>query len=602
MDKSYFKHCVITPKVVPAGDSVEFRINLILGRDFTVQGSRLVLDMPAYLGYSRPSKYDQEDGGYFEVFCSNPDILYLERTWDMEVDDFPTKTKTSFKGMAQRLIVIDFLGGECEEDDQITIKWGYTRDGMGIGTKVSCVVLKKDFMNTIHVRYFTDSTKGLPDFGRSFKGYDRPVPDVEVPLSYKIIPREPEKIRVIRNATKSGILLLDRFSNVSYDSEGPDFFETDEKAEQNEYGVYILKNKNAAVRSRSLPLTDTPVFDNVFSGMNIYFGDLHTHSNYSNDCIEREKMEMEPDMMYSYGKNVSMLDFMAVTDHHQPWDIERNKIGREKWEKTVYFADEHNKPGEFVAFPGFEFRDPRGDTAVVFCDAPTYERIDNPGFTDVRKLWDGLNGLNYITIPHFHNPGSLDADEWYECPYEGIEPVLEIYSCHGSYEAEGAMERRIPLIKRFRKDRNGHYFLKNGYRYGFTCNSDGHKGNPGCNGLTAVYARELTRESILNAIRKRQVYGTTNARIKLLFTINGSLMGSVIPRQNSNEIYIHAEGEMPFKAIDIFRNGERIKRYKPYTKTFSEKLKFEEFGPANYYVRVMQVDNHMAYSSPIWLE
>ena len=81
--------------------------------------------------------------------------------------------------------------------------------------------------------------------------------------------------------------------------------------------------------------------------------------------------------MYEFARRVAGLDFLAVTDRHQPWDVERNKIGREKYEYTVKAAGDANKDGEFIAFPGFEFRCKRGDTAIVMGDAVPYEVVDD---------------------------------------------------------------------------------------------------------------------------------------------------------------------------------------------------------------------------------
>lgn len=602
MKKEYFISADITPDRVLAGDSVEITLRLIAGKDFSAAKSRIILDMPAYLGYTRPSCYDQEDNGYMSVFCSNPDLIYTKRVWDMEVVDFPTRTKTSFKGMAQRLFILDFLQGQAEAGDEVIIKWGYTRDGFGVGNKVCTIVPVKDFYNTIHVRYFVDGIKGLPDMARSFKGYDRPVPDVEIPLSYRIVPREPERIRIIRKHDKMGVLVLDRFSNQCETDGMEEFIRDMPEGSFNKFGVFISEDSLKKIISKKLPLFDTPLMTKAFENYNIYFGDLHTHSAFSNDCIEREKLGFDPYMTLDYARNVALLDFMAVTDHHQPWDEERNKIGKANWEKMNNAVKAHNINEEFVAFPGLEFRCARGDTAVVLNEELDYELIDKAEIKDIRFLWEALKGKDYITIPHFHNPGSLEEGQWYHCPYEGIEPYLEVYSCHGSYENGSVLERHIPEIKSFRPDRNAKYFLQQGCKYGFGCNSDGHKGHPGINGLTAVYAKELTREAIFEAIRNRRIYGTTNARIKLIFTVNGELMGSVLPQCGRKELFIRLEGEQPFKAVDILRNGELYKRFKPYSKEFESLVAVQEDGVSNWYIRATQLDNHIAYSSPVWFE
>ena len=68
--------------------------------------------------------------------------------------------------------------------------------------------------------------------------------------------------------------------------------------------------------------------------------------------------------------------------------------------------------------------------------------------------------------------------------------------------------------------------LEKGYQVGFTAGSDDHKGRPGAappgsgsfgvyGGLTCIYASELTREGLWEALKARRCYGTTGQRILL---------------------------------------------------------------------------------------
>jgi deoxyribodipyrimidine photolyase-like uncharacterized protein len=88
-------------------------------------------------------------------------------------------------------------------------------------------------------------------------------------------------------------------------------------------------------------------------------------------------------------------------------------------------------------------------------------------------------------------------------------------------------------------------------------NSSGHEGVPGINqveslvrslhgwrpfsgGLTGVMAEDLTRASILDAIRKGRVYATTGNRTLLSFSLNEQPLGS--------ELRLRAQERRHFKA------------------------------------------------------
>ncbi len=596
-----FSSAILTPDTVLAGDSVEFKITLTAGPDFTPGPARIILDMPATLGFSRPSLSHQEDHGFMEVYVSNPGVTYLKRNWDMEIDDFPTREKTSWRGMAQRLFVLDLSDGTVP-GDTIEIHWGDTGHGYGPGAKVTSVVPRPDYRPVIHVRYFEGTDRGLPDLGRSFKGVQRPEPDCVEELSFEVKPRETETLRLIRMTDRALLLPLDRFWNVPEYERAGEISESDSEAEKNSFSVFEFIDKAVQVKPKTHSLLDCPRMDDIYDGMNIYWGDMHTHSSHSNDCIEREKLQMSPADLFDFARYRAGLDFIASTDHHQPWDRERNKIGEERWNIMIDAVREKNEDGAFLTFPGIEYRSKRGDTAVIFNWIPEYSEVDQPSWTDIRELWKALEGKSYLTIPHFHNGGSLGKDEWWENIESGIEPVLEIMSCHGSYEGVDILEHPRPQAKRFRDDQHFRHYMKKGFRYGAVGNSDGHKGHTGSSGLTAVYAPSLEKDVLLEFYRKRNVYGTTNARIRVLFTGNGELMGSVVPNCDEKIFYIDVQGENILKGIELYRNGELHTRLIPDSLVFSDEIKISDPEPANWYLRVTQRDNHAAVSSPVFFE
>jgi hypothetical protein len=517
----------------------------------------------------------------------------------MEISDFASKEKTSWRGMGARTAVLDIWEG-VKEGDVIELKWGSPGRGYGVGCKVSTVVPELDYENIVHVRYFESHEEGVPDYGRDFDGYQRPVPLCEEALPFKIMPREPNTLQLLRKVDKAMLVPRDIFWNAADVKDSESLVDASSASSRNSSGVFEYADKNVQIKSKGLPLLDAPSMDNVFEDFNIYWGDIHTHSKYSVDCVQREKMPQGPADLMDFAKNNSGLDFYAVTDHHEPWHEDKFRVGLKGWNDLLEAVESRSSDGEFLAFPGIEYRCKRGDTAIVFNCLPEYQKINKPEWTDVRKVWQALEGMDYLSIAHFHNPGTLPEGEWWENIESGAEPVLEIFSCHGSYERDDAMEMKPPLIKARRFDRYGNYFLQNGY--GFCANSDGHKGIVGTNGITAVYSKSLDKKSIFEAYRKRNVYASTNARMRLLFTGNGELMGAVVPNQPDKTLFIDVAGESELKKVDLFRKGELYKRFIPDGKSFTTELTVKEEEASNWYVRATQKDNHMVFSSPIWFD
>jgi uncharacterized protein DUF3604 len=598
MSKNIFKVATLNPEEVLAGDSTEFSIQLEIGSGYTQDASRIVFDFSCTLGTSCPTRELNECSGYVEAYVNNPDVEYNIKCWDLDHKYFVDKNHPSSRE-AMRMVVLDLSEG-LKNGDIIELRWGETLGGFGPGAKVSSVVPRPDYHARIDVRYFDSQDKGMPDHGRDYIGYKRPEPDAIERLQYKILPRQPHHLRLLRKNDGALLVPYDVFWNVAKTDNASEIVECADDPEKNRYGAFEYSDKNVVIKSKSLKMTESSAMDNVYDGMNIYWGDLHSHSAYSIDCAQRSGMDMTPCDLMEFARYRAGLDFFAVTDHHIPHMEPIRHIGREKWDATLADIERNNEDGKFVVFPGIEFTDDFGDICIVFNSMPEYEQITKNHFKNVSDFYAEL-GENMMAIPHLHAPGSRPEGEWRK-GISQIENVLEIYSDHGSYERKDVFENGRAWCKIFRKDRCGEYFLKQGYKYGLVANSDDHKGHVGVSGLTAVYAKELTREALFEAYRKRCVYGTTNARIKLVFAANGKLMGSTVPLSDSKEFLIDVTGENTLKKVELFRNEELYKRFIPSGKEFKTEFTAKEIEPDNWRVRITQRDNHIAYSSPIWFE
>ncbi len=596
-----FTSATITPDSIPAGDSAEFVVRLVVGPAFSKDATRLVYDFSAMLGTSCPTLDINEASGYVEVYVSNADVTYKKHIWDVRkgyiVGPGHPATRES-----SRMLVLDLSAGLID-GDTIEMHWGESTRGFGPGAKVTTVIPRMDFKADIEVRYFTDPDRALPDYGREYEGYSRPTPDWSVRLEYAVLPREVERLRVIRQHHRALLIPHDRFWNVadltakqlSGHIDGP------VPTTRNPQGVFEYADKAVQLRSKGLPLIDHAPMEDVFEGLNIYWGDIHSHSAISIDVATNSRMDLMPSDMMRFARDRAGLDYYAVTDHHVPIVGPENMIQPENWQRIIGDAEEYYEPGRFVPFPAFELSNPRGDVVFILKNPLGYEHIDHK-WNDVRDAWRSLKGQDYMSIPHFHGPGSLPKGTWWQNPDLEHEPVIEIISDHGSYECEDPMEQGRAALKQFRFDRCGRWFLQNGYRYGFVGNGDDHKGHVGVNGITAAFTASLDRDAIFDAYRKRHVYASSNARIRLLFTGNGKLMGSVVPNAAIKELEIAVVGESPLKKIELFRNGEFFRRLYPDGLTFRKTIRLEEDDPSNWYVRVTQLDNHVAISSPIWFE
>jgi hypothetical protein len=326
------------------------------------------------------------------------------------------------------------------------------------------------------------------------------------------------------------------------------------------------------------------------------------------------------DYYFDYARDVAFLDFCAGM--HFSYEAALAGV----WAETREAVARHYDPGTFVTFLGVECDPgPCGHKIVLYRDddAPPLLAEQRPAVRtssylsreldpdtvrcdSVYELWSELrrlgDGRAMVTAHH-------TADWRYHDPI--IQRLAEIYSKWGTCEYPGNPLDRRPA------DPPREYVqeaLARGYRLGIIAGGDTHDSRPANpapepfgvgfpDGLTAVYASELTREAIWDALWHRYTYGTTGARILLQFEVNGMPMGGEVSLCGSAEIKVEAAGTAPIQSVELIRDNKVIHHWQGSDEQV--RLEYEDDmlssgGNHYYYVRLTQVDGQMAWSSPVW--
>jgi len=406
-------------------------------------------------------------------------------------------------------------------------------------------------------------------------------------------------------------------------------------------GLYRLEARH---EKEDLVAWSNPVqcVSEVEGGERLFWGDIHVHTSVSDSA-------RTPFWAYAYGREVMDLDFVAITDHDISFgrdtgicglgdgDMLRSKggltrlqwhdvkplmqfWGEDSWRYICQAADHFHDPGVFVTLKGYEWTIGRtqadgtipGHRNVYYRDEGPFLSSQDGASNTPEKLWAALEEGEAMTVPH--SPGySLNQTgiDWTHYN-ERFDRVVEVFSSHGASEFFG---NPIPL-EEHRTDPHAGYVrraLGMGYHLGIIASTDGHGGIPawtnpnrwrGKGAMAAVWATELTREGVFDAIWSRRCYGVEGgARIVLRFDINGHGMGSRIESSAELRLKVQALAEDVIREIAIIRDGEEILQYRG--SSFAEKLDYvdqEELREERYYyVRVTQADGKRAWSSPIWV-
>ncbi|MFW5798304.1 MAG: DUF3604 domain-containing protein, partial [Planctomycetota bacterium] len=259
----------------------------------------------------------------------------------------------------------------------------------------------------------------------------------------------------------------------------------------------------------------------------------------------------------------------------------------------------------------------------------------------LRQLWDFLDqtGHPYMTIPHHTSRDGKYrsfADPAYDAKRERL---FEIYSGWGSSERR---INRFPL-RGGNSDEPAYFVdaLKAGCRYGVIASSDDHRTLPGVeagngpalsadeqlwhrhNGLAGVWARELTRESLWEAMTARRTVATTFERTLLELSVDDVPMGAEADLSGTDAmtrkrtIRARALGLSRGRTdLVLVRNGDDIAR-KPWS-IGQPDVVFEDHDPIHdvaitdamhhqgpfvvYYLRLENAFGSTQWSSPVWLD
>jgi hypothetical protein len=293
----------------------------------------------------------------------------------------------------------------------------------------------------------------------------------------------------------------------------------------------------------------------------IYFGELHQHS-YLHDG--RGRFEEA----YLYGRRVGLLDFGAVTPHHNfitgqgPSFYLPEKYPNDDWPELQKTTRLVNGWEGFVSLLGYEYSvaTNAGGHHNIFYNADraaSTMELDpaNPNAPIGRMLKTlELARVPTLVIPHIGG----GPPDWSHPTDPRIERLFEIASVHGVFEESWQKH------------------LEAGLRLGAIAAGDTHTASMGIaypgliyvnsNGLAGVWAWNKTRQSIWDGLYEKRTFATTgNQRILADFRVNGEPMGGEIASAGAREARIEARvsGTSPILAVELVKNGRVIHAVRP---------------------------------------
>ena len=345
---------------------------------------------------------------------------------------------------------------------------------------------------------------------------------------------------------------------------------------------------------------------------NHYYGLLHAHTGNSDGVLDyRDAFDMA---RYEAG-----CDFFACTEHAEVFCTGLD-TDPGRWERGRKVAQNLTENGKFVAITGYEITWPDSVGPNLYghmngFNTKDYYSAENPRYANKE---DGSGPQNYFddfaklegAIGQFNHPFSLVFGNFHDFAYwtperdenmnlievaNGISPVL-LFDFAGF-----ARTRTLATYVRFEREFNA--ALSKGWHLGPTNNQDNHNASWGTanNHRTVLLAKELTRSALYDAMANRRVYATEDKNMKVDFTINGEVMGTILDHSPS-ELNVSVKASTSTANIGrielIGENGRVVK-----AKTFLSKTAQWDFTiPAEHKHYYIKIGPSFTFTAPIWVK
>lgn len=330
---------------------------------------------------------------------------------------------------------------------------------------------------------------------------------------------------------------------------------------------------------------------------NVYFGQLHAHTNLSDGTGSVEEA-------FDYASKVENLDFFAVTDHSDSFDnADAGEIAKDgagisaDWAAGKQAAASVTNE-DFVGLFGFEMTWPEDKQLghISTFNTSGWQTRDQADFENVpTALEHYYKALTTVpgSVSQFNHPDIIHGDferfDHYSPQYDAVISLLEIAGEDGAVDCEYY-----------------HLALDKGWHVAPTNNQNNHNGQWGdaSRARTVILAETLTEEALYDAMKDRRVYATQDSDLTVYYTLNGAVMGSILPKSEEAEItvFLSDPTDEAIGNVEVVADGGEVID-SAYVGTPAKVLELSvPGGYSYYYLRVTQPDGDVAVTAPVWMD
>lgn len=329
---------------------------------------------------------------------------------------------------------------------------------------------------------------------------------------------------------------------------------------------------------------------NSGSSYNCYFGQLHSHTSISDGKGTYSDA-------YNYARNTANLDFFAITDHSNYFDSYNDWTKSLEWADMKSTADSYNKDGIFAAIAGFEMTWSDGTGHINTFNTDWFESRLTPGM-DLQAYYKKI-AADTDSISQWNHPGTKFGDfnnfAYLSAANDNAIKLIEV----GNGAGVPGSSSYFPSYDYYTTA------LDKGWHVAPSNNQDNHTPNWGTTNdcRTVVLAPSLTRANVFDAIKNLRVYSTEDKDLEISYSINNSIMGSILSNPSALNFSITAadlEANDTISKIELISDGGVVSASSNFSSNavswnpqLTSKYKY-------YFVRITEADGNIAVTAPIW--
>lgn len=344
--------------------------------------------------------------------------------------------------------------------------------------------------------------------------------------------------------------------------------------------------------------------------LNHYFGNLHSHSSYSDGNADNTTKVPADD--YAYAKTSLCMDFLGISEHNHAtagMSISNWQPGRAQAAAAT--------TSTFVGMYGMEWGTISagghviiyGVDSLIGWEAGNYDIfVDKFTYQGANGLFDRINRHGNNAIAYLAHPNTGDYNSLVSAYNAASDDAVvgsavesgPAFSTNTTYTDPATSMSYLTYYRNM---------LARGYHVGPTIDHDNHNMTFGHTAKTrlVVMAPSLSESTLLDGMKKMRFYASQDCSAKLNFTVNTETIGSILTRAGAPVIALSSTGTTSaITSVSIMTgvpgSGTAATLLTSFT---SGSFSYTDNSLANgsqkyYYLDITEADGSRIVTAPIW--